>query len=135
MRDQREHHRALLNCAVTLWNPRDGTLIEAVTHNISCKGFCCRHTGSCIPGDEYYAAIEIGSSDKTDGQNGLSDVVLYCKGIVTRTTIAAENGWWDVAFRIEDCFVARAPHGHHRSEALSLNCKEIRLAQRPTVAP
>ena len=88
-----------------------------------------------MPGDEYYTAIEIGSSDKTDGQNGLRDVVLYCKGIVIRTTIAAENGWWDVAFRIEDGFVARAPHDRHRSEALSLNCKEIELAQRPIVAP
>jgi hypothetical protein len=72
-----------------------------------------------MPGDEYYASIEIGSSDNTGGRNCSSDVVLYCKVIVTRSTIAAEDAWWDVAFRMEECFVARVPDGRYASEALA----------------
>ena len=59
MDEKRKQDRVELRCAVVLWNPHEGTVIQTETENISCRGFYFLSGSPCAPGDHLEATIQL----------------------------------------------------------------------------
>jgi hypothetical protein len=91
MDQRRKFDRVHLRCAVVLWNPREGTVTQAETENISCEGFYFLCGTAFAPGDELEATIQLSPGDSKDNHHVLA---LQCQVEVkwTKPTLRGEYG-------------------------------------------
>jgi len=119
LRERVWHKRKSLHCAVTLWNPRDGTVLELLTDDISCRGFCCgcSCTQPFVIDDEYYATIEIGRKGNGSAEMDLGYLLLNCRVEVAHATLDVRCDRSQVAFFIREYFITPVPSNWRASEA------------------
>jgi|SRR5579884_3058046 hypothetical protein len=124
MRERLPHKQMPLHCAVTMWNPRDGSVLQMITDHISCREFCCTCAQACVIGDEYYATIEIGGTGRASAQIQADYLLLHCRVEVARSGFDARRDRSEVVFCIKEYSVTPVAPNWRASERPA--CLEFR---------
>jgi hypothetical protein len=106
MDQRRKFDRVRLRCDVVLWNPAEGTVVQAETENISCEGFYLLCETPYTPGDELEATIQLFQCDSSDDPRALA---LQCR-VEVMWTKPRSSGEYGVGCRIRSYMVVGRRH-------------------------